>query len=291
MHTKGIILAGGKGTRLYPLTQVVSKQLLPVYDKPMIYYPLSTLMLTNIKDILIITDPKYLGQFTDLLKDGSQWGININYATQDYPRGLADAFIVGKSFIGNDNSCLILGDNIFYSQGLRESLLDASAYNEGATIFGYQVNDPCRYGVVEFDNNGKAISIEEKPQKPKSNHAVTGLYFYDNDVVKIAENLQPSARGEIEITDVNNEYLKRGQLRVKRLGRESTWMDAGTHKSLLEASNFVEVVQSRQGRGFACPEEIAFSQGWINSKELAHLAEQQSSSVYNDYLLNITKCA
>jgi glucose-1-phosphate thymidylyltransferase len=285
-NTKGIILAGGKGTRMYPLTTVISKQLLPVYDKPMIYYPLTTLMLAKIQDILIITDAEHLNQFQQLLGDGSQWGMNFSYATQDSPRGLADAFIVGKSFVGNDNSCLILGDNIFYSQGLGNILTKAKNRQDGATVFGHFVNDPHRFGVIEFAKSGEAISIEEKPTHPKSHYAVTGVYFYDNDVIDIAHNLQPSKREELEITDVNNHYLKNNKLYVEKLGRGTFWLDAGTHESLLEASNFVETIQNRQGLQLSCPEEIAYHNGWINADKIELLADQLGSSGYQKYLLN-----
>lgn len=290
-NTKGIILAGGNGTRLYPLTSVVSKQLLPVYNKPMIYYPLTTLMQAGIKDILIITDVGQVDQFQALLGDGSKWGINLSFATQETPRGLADAFIVGKSFVGYDNSCLILGDNIFYSPNLSSSLQAAKQREYGATVFGYRVKDPKRFGVVEFSDNGEALSIEEKPIKPKSDYAVTGLYFYDNDVLDIAAQLQPSVRGELEITDVNNAYLLNKNLRVEILDNDSTWMDAGTHDSLLEASNFVESIQVAQGVHLACPEEIAFNNGWIDSENLEFIANLFGTNSYQGHLLNLAKCA
>lgn len=290
-RTKGIILAGGKGTRMYPLTTVISKQLLPVYDKPMIYYPLTTLMLAKIQDVLVITNDYHLDQFQDLLGDGSQWGMNLSYATQSSPRGLADAFIVGKSFIGNDNTSLILGDNIYYSQGLTDTLLSAKSRTEGATVFGHSVRDPERYGVVEFDNDGGALSIEEKPKFPKSHYAVTGLYFYDNDVVDIASELKPSARGELEITDINNEYLRQNKLYVEKLGRGAFWLDMGTHETLLEASNFVETIQNRQGLQLSCPEEIAYKNNWISSDKVEYLAGHLGTNGYQNYLYDLAKCA
>lgn len=284
---KGIILAGGKATRLYPLTNVVSKQLLPVYDKPMIYYPLSTLMLSNIRDILIISTPEDLPNFQKLLGDGSRLGMNFSYAIQDKPRGLADAFIVGKNFIGKDKVCLILGDNIFYGHGLPEILREASQRNKGATVFGYEVSDPERYGVVEFDSNMKALSIEEKPKNPKSRYAVVGLYFYDNKVIEIAENLKPSARGELEITDLNRKYLELGELEVKLMGRGFAWLDTGTFNSMSEASEFVRVVQTRQGSMVACPEEIAYRMGFIDKEQLRKAAEPLLKSGYGEYLMKI----
>lgn len=270
---KGIILAGGSGTRLYPITRGISKQLIPVYDKPMIYYPLSTLMLAGIKDILVISTPEYLGLFEELLGDGSDFGINLSYKVQEQPNGLAEAFILGKEFIGGDSVCLILGDNIYYGSGLTSLLKEAVTKPSGATVFGYHVHDPQRFGVVEFDKDMHALSIEEKPDKPKSNYAVTGLYFYDNNVVEIAQNLKPSERGELEITDVNKEYLKRGQLDVKLMGRGYAWLDTGTHESLLEASSFIATIQKRQNLKVSCLEEIAYKNGWISREKLAQLAQ------------------
>jgi glucose-1-phosphate thymidylyltransferase len=284
---KGIILAGGAGTRLHPVTLVVSKQLLPVYDKPMIYYPLSTLMLAGIRDILIITTPQDQALFQNLLRDGAQLGLSIRYAVQERPRGLADAFIVGRQFVGAENVALILGDNIFYGHGLPEMLIAASARNEGATIFGYVVSDPERYGVVELDASGKALSIEEKPRKPKSNYAVTGLYFYDNQVVDIAAAIRPSPRGELEITDVNRAYMERHQLHVEVMGRGFAWLDTGTHTSLIEASQFVQIIVQRQGLRIACPEEIAFRKGFISVEQLLAAANAYDKSGYGQYLRTI----
>jgi len=281
---KGIILAGGSGTRLYPITKAVSKQLMPVYDKPMIFYPLSTLMLAGIKDILIITTPEDQAAFKNLLRDGSQWGINLSYESQPSPDGLAQAFIIGADFIGNDPVCLILGDNIFFAQGLAKKLQHTARKTAGATVFGYLVNDPERYGVVGFDEHGKANSLEEKPAHPKSNYAVTGLYFYDNHVVEYARSLRPSARGELEITDLNRLYLDDGTLHVERMGRGYAWLDTGTHDSLLEASEFVRTIQHRQGTQIACPEEIAWSLGWIDDASLRQRADIFGKTRYGRYL-------
>ena len=284
---KGIILAGGTGTRLYPITTVVSKQLLPVFDKPMIYYPLSVLMLAGIRNILIITTPQDLTLFERLLGDGSDWGLKLEYATQSAPRGLADAFIVGAEFIGTDRVALILGDNIFYGHGLPELLARATARSSASTIFGYTVVSPQQYGVVELDATGRAISIEEKPARPKSNIAVTGLYFYDNDVVRIAAELKPSARGELEITDVNRAYMERGNLFVEVLGRGFAWLDTGTHASLVEASHFVQILEQRQGLRIACPEEIALRLGYISREHFFKIAQKTAKSSYGEYLLSV----
>lgn len=283
---KGIILAGGRGTRLYPLTSVINKQLLPVYDKPMVYYPLSVLMLAGIREILVISTPESIHHYQHLLQDGSQWGIELSYVTQSEPRGLADAFIVGSSFIKNDKVCLILGDNIFYMAHLTYKLHEIMSIEQGATVFAYSVSDPQNYGVVEFNDQGRAISLAEKPKEPKSNYAVTGLYFYDNQVIDIAKSLQPSMRGELEITDVNREYLKRGLLSVIKLGRGTAWLDTGTQASLLEASQFVKIIEERQGLKIACIEEIAFHKNFIDIQQLEQLCAKMPNSSYSNYLIN-----
>lgn len=284
---KGIILAGGSGTRLYPLTMVTSKQLLPIYDKPMIYYPLSTLMLAGIKEILIISTPEDTPRFENLLGDGSQFGISLQYKIQPRPEGLAQAFIIGKEFIGNDPVAMILGDNIYYGSGMRKILIDATKKKDKATVFGYHVNDPERFGVVEFDENGKVLSVEEKPSSPKSNYAITGLYFYDNRVVKMAQNVEPSVRGELEITSINENYLKLGQLDVELLGRGFTWLDTGTHESLADASNFVRTIEDHQGIKIAAPEEIAYINGWISNEKLMEAGNKLRKNGYGQYLIKV----
>ena len=287
MINKGIILAGGSGTRLYPLTQVVSKQLMPLYDKPMIYYPLCTLLLANIRDIFIITTPQDRTLFQELLKDGSQWGVNITYGIQPSPDGLAQAFLIGKDFIGNEGCSLILGDNVFYGTELPDLLEAAQKREEGATVFGYWVKDPQNYGVVDFDDQGRVLGVEEKPDKPKSHYAITGLYFYDNQVVDIAGSIEPSDRGELEITDVNRVYLQQSQLSVEKISRGFTWLDTGSHDSLLNASNFIETIQKRQGLMVCCPEEIAFSKGWILAEDVARLAKTLKKNKYGQYLTRL----
>ena len=287
MNRKGIILAGGSGTRLYPVTQVVSKQLLPVYDKPMIYYPLTTLMLAGIRDVLVISTPSDTPRFADLLKDGSQWGISLRYTVQPSPDGLAQAFILGREFVGQDPAALILGDNIYYGHELAEQVQRANARPKGATVFAYHVNDPERYGVVEFDRSGRAISIAEKPAQPRSSYAVTGLYFYDNQVLDIAASIKPSTRGELEITDVNRLYMQAGALHVEIMGRGMAWLDTGTHESLLEAASFIETIEKRQGLKIACPEEIAYRSGWISAQDVARIAEPLKKNGYGQYLLRM----
>ncbi len=288
-NRKGIILAGGSGTRLYPLTLAISKQIMPVYDKPMIYYPLSILMQADIREVLIITTPRDLETFKSLLGDGSQWGMKFQYKIQEKPNGLAEAFIIGADFIGEDNVAMILGDNMFYGEHLSQKLKEANERENEATIFGYYVKDPRAYGVVEIDENGKAVSIEEKPANPKSNYAVPGLYFYTNEVIDIAKNVKPSARGELEITSINEEYMKRGQLRVEKLGRGMTWFDTGTHDALIETASFVQTIQKRQGLQICCPEEIAFDKGWISSEQLLDLAQRYMKTDYGKYLKDVAE--
>ena len=288
-NRKGIILAGGSGTRLYPLTLAISKQIMPVYDKPMIYYPLSILMQSDIREVLIITTPRDSETFKTLLGDGSQWGMKFEYKIQEKPNGLAEAFIIGEDFIGEDNVAMILGDNMFYGEHLAEKLKQANERENEATIFGYYVKDPRAYGVVEIDEKGNAVSIEEKPAEPKSNYAVTGLYFYDNKVIEIAKKVKPSARGELEITTVNEEYMKRGQLKVEKLGRGMTWFDTGTHDALIETASFVQTIQKRQGLQICCPEEIAFDKGWISAEELSKLADKYMKTDYGKYLKDVAE--